>query len=149
MSHGCQQDDSSFFRKFSKNFRNVKYYHHIWNQHGKCFKMSTNKPMFGSAVLEIVCQIFVNKTLCFLRNIENTAWRVTIFKLLNISRCQLNDIMLLYRNKGLSYLVWWYTQSSWKSQVVNHSLRIREDMKHFPQCITSNRIFCTGGHVGW
>ncbi len=23
----------------------------------------------------------------------------------------------------------------------------REDMKHFPQCIASNGIFCTGGHV--
>ncbi len=25
----------------------------------------------------------------------------------------------------------------------------REDMEHFPQCIASNEIFCTGGHVWW
>ena len=24
----------------------------------------------------------------------------------------------------------------------------RDDMKHFPQCTASNRIFCIGGHVG-
>ncbi len=33
--------------------RNVTFYDHIWNQHGKSIKMNTNKPMFGQVVLEI------------------------------------------------------------------------------------------------
>ncbi len=37
---------------------------YIWNQHRKGIrKMSTNTPMFGPVVLEITCDIFINKTL--------------------------------------------------------------------------------------
>ncbi len=55
----------SFFQKIFKNFRIVKYCIHIWHKHGKCIKMNTNKPMFGPVVLEIACDIFINKTSCF------------------------------------------------------------------------------------
>ena len=39
----------------------VKYYAHIWNQHQKCIRMSTNKPMFGPVVFETPYAIFTNK----------------------------------------------------------------------------------------
>ncbi len=43
-----------------KNFGILKHYAHIWNQHEKCIKMNTNKPMFGLVVLEIACDIFMH-----------------------------------------------------------------------------------------
>ncbi len=49
------------FHKIFKNFRNFIFHVHIWNQHEKYIKMDTNKPMFGPVVLEIACDIFVNK----------------------------------------------------------------------------------------
>ena len=39
--------------KISKNFQIVQFQVHIWNEHVKCIKMSTNKPVFGPVVLEI------------------------------------------------------------------------------------------------
>ncbi len=40
--------------KRKENETEIAYYTHIWNEHGKCITMSTNKPMFGPVVLEIV-----------------------------------------------------------------------------------------------
>ena len=45
------------FQKIGKNSQIVKHCIHIWNQHAKCIKMNTNKPMFGPVVLEIACDI--------------------------------------------------------------------------------------------
>ena len=50
---------SEIFRNFVKNVKIVTFHAHIWNQHEKCIKMSTNKPMFGPVVLEIVI-FFIN-----------------------------------------------------------------------------------------
>ncbi len=47
-----------------KKVRNGNCHDHIWNQHEKCFKMSTNMPMFGPVVLEIAC-IFTYRALFF------------------------------------------------------------------------------------
>ena len=47
------------FQKIFKNFRILTYRAHIWNQHGECIEMSTNMPMIGPVVLEIVCDIFI------------------------------------------------------------------------------------------
>ena len=52
-----QMMPSFFFQKSSKNFTIVKYYAHMWNQHSKYIKMSTNMTIFGSVVLEIACDI--------------------------------------------------------------------------------------------
>ena len=51
-----------FVKKIFKNFGILKDYGHIWNQHGKYIKMSTNMPQFGPVVLEIPGSIFPNKT---------------------------------------------------------------------------------------
>ena len=45
---------------FSKKFRILKFHGCIWNQHGKCIKMNTNKPMFGPVVLEITHGSVIN-----------------------------------------------------------------------------------------
>ena len=45
----------SFCSEYFQKFKNVRYGVNIWNQHRKCLKMSTNKPMFGPVVLEITC----------------------------------------------------------------------------------------------
>ncbi len=45
-----------------QNFKIGKTYAHIWNQHRKCIRMSTNMPMFGLVVLEIACDIFIHMT---------------------------------------------------------------------------------------
>ena len=42
----------------------------IWYQHGKCIRMSTNKPIFGPVVLEIAWDIFINKTSSFHCNMQ-------------------------------------------------------------------------------
>ena len=42
-----------FPKKIFKNFRIVKCWADIWNQHEKCIKMNTNMPMFGPVALEI------------------------------------------------------------------------------------------------
>ena len=44
-------DTFIFFKKIFQNIRKLKYHAHIWNQHGKCIKMSTNKPMFGPVII--------------------------------------------------------------------------------------------------
>ena len=49
-------------RKFSKTwYKIVKLCFNFWNQHGKCIKMNTNMPLFGSVVLEIACGIFISE----------------------------------------------------------------------------------------
>ncbi len=58
--------------EFLKTIRNFKNYARIWNQHGKCIKMSTNKPMFGPAVLEItfgILTIFKNEVPSLLQSL--------------------------------------------------------------------------------
>ncbi len=57
------------YRKILKNFRIVKYCAHIWNQHEKWIKTSTNKPMFGPVVLEIACGIFIKKDISSLKHV--------------------------------------------------------------------------------
>ncbi len=43
----------SFPDLFLKFFTIVIFCTHIWNQHGTCIEMNTNKSMFGPVVLEI------------------------------------------------------------------------------------------------
>ena len=50
---GKQLSHSENLPFFQKIFRFVKYCAHIWNHHGQCNKMSTNKPMFGTVIFEI------------------------------------------------------------------------------------------------
>ena len=45
---------SEFSNLFFKNFQNSNFQCHIWIQHEKCIKTSTNKPSIGAVVLEIV-----------------------------------------------------------------------------------------------
>ena len=40
----------------------INFHCHIWNQHEKCIKMSTNKPSIGAVVLEITPMIFKQNT---------------------------------------------------------------------------------------
>ena len=40
------------------------------------------------------------------------------------------------------------TEGVYFTNWIAHGYRSREDMEHFPQCIVSNEVFCTG-HVGW
>ncbi len=60
-------DNNNSLHEFSENFqkclRIVKYCGHIWNEHGKCIKMSTNMPMFGPVVLKTIYDIFINKNI--------------------------------------------------------------------------------------
>ncbi len=57
-----------FFQKIFKRFcllicykfSMVKYFAHIQNRLANCIKMSSNKPMFGPVVLEMICDIFID-----------------------------------------------------------------------------------------
>ncbi len=40
----------------------------------------------------------------------------------------------------------WLSQGVWTSTGIALS---RDDTVHFPQCIASNMISCTGGHMEW
>ena len=51
---------SNIFLTIFKNFRNITFCVHNRNQHEKCIRMSTNRPMFGLMVLETTCDIFTN-----------------------------------------------------------------------------------------
>ncbi len=74
----------SLFRKLFTNFKIFqnftisKYCIHIWNQHGKCIKMSTNMPMFGLVVLEIVCDIVIIVCAIFINKIFPFYWNMCL-----------------------------------------------------------------------
>ncbi len=60
----------TIFHEIFKKFRNVTFYVHIWHKEGKCFKMNTNKPMFGPVVLRIACGISISNIFVLLKHVR-------------------------------------------------------------------------------
>ncbi len=58
-----------FFQKNFKKLIILTFYTHIWNQHEKCTKKSTNMPIFGPAVLEIAFDAFINNAFFSLKRV--------------------------------------------------------------------------------
>ncbi len=65
------------FHKNLNILRNVTFHVHIWNQHRKCIKMNTNKPMFGHVVLKIACSLFITDLFFRLKYVVSKSINIT------------------------------------------------------------------------
>ncbi len=61
-----------------KNFKNVTFHVHVWNQHEKCIKM-IQKPMFGPVVLDIACDTFINKATSLCSHCDRQEYKYKLY----------------------------------------------------------------------